>query len=132
MHCFDPLTLAAGVAVPPFFTLLTLVLSSVVIVSLLFSKFRQSLLVGYFICGLILSNSGALEWAGVADIGLVHSLSEVGIVLLLFTIGIEFSIKELKALQRAFLVGGGLQVGLCILLALAVGLAFNLSWERYA
>ncbi len=122
-------TLAAGVAVPPFFTLLTLVLSSVVVVSLLFSRFRQSLLVGYFLCGLILSNSGALEWAGVADVGLVHSLSEVGIVLLLFTIGIEFSIGELKALKRAFLMGGGVQVILCLLVTVLLGLAFNLSWE---
>lgn len=122
-------TLAAGAAVPPFFTLLTLVLSSVVVVSLLFSRFKQSLLVGYFLCGLILANSGALAWAGVADDNLIHSLSEVGIVLLLFTIGIEFSIKELKALKRAFLMGGGVQVGLCILVTLLIGWAFNLSWE---
>lgn len=122
-------TLAAGVAVPPFFTLLTLVLSSVVVVSLLFSRFKQSLLVGYFLCGLILSNSGALEWAGVADIALVHSLSELGIVLLLFTIGIEFSIGELKALKRAFLMGGAVQVLLCIILTLLLGLAFNLNWQ---
>ena len=127
-NCFTQ-NLAAGVSVPPFFTLLTLVLSSVVVVSLFFSRFKQSLLVGYFLCGLILSNSGALEWAGVADVGLVHSLSEVGIVLLLFTIGIEFSIKELKALKRAFLMGGGVQVGLCILLTVVLGWIFNLSWE---
>ena len=115
---------------PPFFTLLTIVLSAVVVVSLLFSKFQQSLLVGYFICGLILSNSGVLNWAGVGDIDLIHALSEIGIVLLLFTIGIEFSIKELKALKRPFILGGGLQVLFCLILAVGAGLCFGLDWKK--
>lgn len=121
--------LAAGGAVPPIFVLLTLVLSSVVIVSLLFARLKQSLLVGYFICGLILSNSGLLDWAGVGDIKVVQDLSEIGIVLLLFTLGIEFSVKELKALRRPALLGGGIQVSLCILIAMGVGMSLGFDWR---
>jgi len=91
--------LAAGGAVPPIFVLLTLVLSSVVIVSLLCARLKQSLLVGYFICGLILSNSGILDWAGVGDTKVVQDLSEI-------------------------------QVGLCIAIAMGVGvLLLNLGWR---
>ncbi len=121
--------LAAGGAVPPIFVLLTLVLSSVVLVSLVCAQLKQSLLVGYFVCGLILSNSGILSWAGVGDSDLIHNLSEIGIVLLLFTLGIEFSIKELKALRRPALLGGGIQVSLCIVIAMGVGMLFDLDWK---
>ncbi len=121
--------LAAGGAVPPIFVLLTLVLSSVVVVSLLCARLKQSLLVGYFVCGLILSNSGLLDWAGVGDIKVVQDLSEIGIVLLLFTLGIEFSVKELKALRRPALLGGGVQVGLCILISMGAGMALDFDWR---
>ncbi|MFT5904531.1 MAG: CPA2 family monovalent cation:H+ antiporter-2 [Cryomorphaceae bacterium] len=121
--------LAAGGAVPPIFVLLTLVLSSVVVVSLLCSRLKQSLLIGYFVCGLILSNSGILGWAGVGETELIDNLSEIGIVLLLFTLGIEFSVKELKALRRPALLGGGLQVGLCIIIAMGVGMMLGLGWQ---
>ena len=121
--------LAAGGAVPPIFVLLTLVLSSVVIVSLLCARLKQSLLVGYFICGLILANCGILDWAGVGDIKLVQDLSEIGIVLLLFTLGIEFSVKELKALRRPALLGGGIQVGLCILISMGIGVLLDFGWQ---
>ena len=121
--------IAAGGAVPPIFVLLTLVLSSVVLVSLLCSKLKQSLLIGYFVCGLVLSNCGLLDWAGVGDVGLIQNLSEIGIVLLLFTLGIEFSVKELKALRKPALLGGGVQVSLCILIAMGAGMFFGLDWR---
>ncbi|GAA5496900.1 putative cation/proton antiporter YbaL [Rubritalea halochordaticola] len=122
--------LAAGGAVPPFFILLTLVLSSVVVVSLVFSRMSQSLLVGYFLCGLILANSGALEWAGVADTGVIGALSEIGVVLLLFTLGIEFSLGELKSLKKPALLGGGVQVGLTIIVTLGIAMLLGLPFKH--
>lgn len=118
------LPLAAGGSVPPFFILLSIVLCSVVVVSLVLAKFRQSLLVGYFLCGIALSNSGLLDKAGVGDGSVINALSETGIVLLLFTLGIEFSIRELKSLKRAALLGGGVQVSLTILATMAAGMYF--------
>ena len=115
--------LAAG-GIPPLFGLLTLVLVAVVLISLLLVRFKQSLLVGYFICGVLLANSGALELVGVAaddSEDVISSLAELGIILLMFTIGIEFSIAEMKHLRRVVLVGGSWQVGLVTLLATAVG-----------
>ncbi|MFC5051674.1 cation:proton antiporter [Rubritalea spongiae] len=124
-----PLVLAAGGDIPPFFILLTTVLVGVVIVSLVLAKFRQSLLVGYFLCGVLISNSGLLEWVGVEQVEVIDALAEIGVVLLLFTLGIEFSLKEIKALRRPVFVGGGSQVLLCLLAGIGGGmlLGFNLS-----
>lgn len=109
--------LAVSDSVPAFFILLSLILGSVVFVSLLFARLRQSLLVGYFFCGLVLSNCGILSWAGADSGELIHALSEIGVILLLFTLGIEFSFGELKALRRPALLGGSIQVILSALLA---------------
>ena len=44
-------------------------------------------------------------------------MAEIGVVLLLFTIGIEFSMARLTATRRLLLIGGPLQVGSIVLLA---------------
>lgn len=112
-----PVFLAAAESVPEFFILLSLILGSVVFMSLVFTRLRQSLLVGYFLCGLVLSNSGILGWAGADSSELIHALSEIGVILLLFTLGIEFSASELKNLRRPALLGGTIQVSLSALIA---------------
>lgn len=119
--------IAAG-DIPPFFILLTIVLSSVVLMSLVLAKFKQSLLVGYFLCGIVLANSGILEWAGVGEGRVIESLSEIGVILLLFTLGIEFSLSEIKALKRPALLGGSVQVGLTILVTAAICLFFEMPF----
>ncbi len=106
--------LAAEVAgISPLFALLTLVLVFAVLVSLVLVRFKQSLLVGYLLSGVLISNVGLL-WLTGMDRGdpVIHNLAEIGVVLLMFTLGIEFSLTELKHLWRTALVGGGLQVGI--------------------
>lgn len=97
---------------PPFFTLLTVVFMGIIAIALVLSHFRQSLLAGYFICGVILANCGILEHIPDSDVS-IHALSEVGIILLMFTLGLEFSIDELKHLRKTALVGGGTQMLIC-------------------
>jgi CPA2 family monovalent cation:H+ antiporter-2 len=52
---------------------------------------------------------------GLITVDKVHVLAEIGVVMLLFTIGIEFSLKDLIRIKRAVLMGGSLQVLLTIL-----------------
>ncbi len=104
--------LAAGVAnISPLFALLTLVLVVAVLVSLVLVKIRQSLLVGYLLSGVLISNVG-LFWLTGTDRGdpVIGNLAEIGVVLLMFTLGIEFSLGELRHLWRTALIGGGLQM----------------------
>ena len=124
---FDWIPLAAGATeISPLFALLTLVLALAVLLSLILVRIRQSLLVGYLLCGVLIGNLG-LTWLTGGDHGgpVIRELAEIGVVLLMFTLGIEFSLTELRHLWRSALIGGGLQVAVTSLLAGAFASAFG-------
>ena len=119
----------ASAGVTPFVALLAVLLVVLVLLSLALNRLRQSLLVGYFACGVAAANSGLLARFGGAGVHeRMAALADTGVVLLMFTLGIEFSFGELKHLRRAAFLGGGLQVGLTVLvialLAWSLGLNF--------
>jgi len=66
----------------------------------------------------------------VQDVHAIEVISEVGVVLLLFTIGLEFSRQRLTHLRRMLLVGGSWQVGLTGVAAAGVALLLGQSWQR--
>src|SRR5919106_660583 len=76
---------------------------------LLSHRLRLPSVVGLLLTGVIVGPYGL---GLVHDIEVVESLAEVGIVLLLFTIGIEFSLHTLLSLKRIVGIAGTLQVGL--------------------
>ena len=97
--------------ISPLFALLTLVLALAVLVSLVLVRYKQSLLVGYLLCGVLIGNTGLLALLGTSrGDPVISNLAEIGVVLLMFTLGIEFSLGELRHLWRTALFGGGLQV----------------------
>lgn len=73
----------------------------------LFHRIRMPAILGYLITGVI---------AGPQCLGLIRSLdqvavlAEIGVILLLFTVGIEISLKDMLQIKRFVLVGGFLQV----------------------
>ena len=110
----DGPVLASGVVnISPLFALLTLVLVLAVLISLVLVRFKQSLLVGYLLSGVLIGNFGLL-WLTGMDKGspVIMNFAEIGVVLLMFTLGIEFSLTEFRHLWRTALIGGGLQVGI--------------------
>lgn len=114
--------------ISPLFALLTLVLVSAVLVSLLLVRFKQSLLVGYLLTGVVIGNFGLLWLSGMSDDhAVIDNLAEIGVILLMFTLGIEFSLTELRHMWRTALLAGGLQVGLTGLIAGAV--AWSVGFE---
>jgi len=128
-----PLFAAAAEAVPPLFALLALMLAGVVMVSLLLLRLRQSMLAGYFICGVIIANSGVLELLGGGESHEgVSQMAEFGVILLMFTLGLEFSLSELRFLGRLAFLGGGWQMASCIVLAAAASALFQFSWQGAA
>lgn len=124
----------ASAGVPPMFSLLAFMLVGVVLASLVLLKLRQSLLVAYFLCGLAIANTGLLEAvAGEQAREAVASMSEIGIMLLLFVLGMEFSLGELKHLRRHAFLGGSTQVALTMLGAgLVARFGFGLDWPLVA
>ncbi len=130
MSWIDALPLAAGGStVTPFFGMLALVLVLAVFVSLALVKLRQSLLVGYFLCGILIANSGVLVLVGVSpEDPMIGNLGELGVILLMFTLGLEFSLGELRHLWRFALIGGGVQVALTASIATACARFFGIPW----
>jgi CPA2 family monovalent cation:H+ antiporter-2 len=124
--------LLANADVSPMFSLLSLMLVGVVALSLLLLRLRQSLLVAYFICGVAIANTGLLEAvAGERARATIATMSDYGVMLLLFVLGMEFSIGEIKNLRRYAFTGGSLQMGITMAAAAAVTwLYFGLSWPQ--
>ncbi|MCF7787405.1 MAG: cation:proton antiporter [Prosthecobacter sp.] len=125
------LVIAAAESIPPLFALLALMLAGVVMVSLLLLRLRQSMLAGYFICGVLIANSGVLALLGGGESHeQVSQMAEFGVVLLMFTLGLEFSLGELRFLRRLAFAGGGWQMGLCMAVVAAASTALHSSsWQ---
>ncbi len=78
-----------------------------VTVVLLFHRAKVPPIVGFLITGVL---CGPYGFGLISDPHEVESIAEIGVVLLLFTVGIEFSLKQLARIRNFLLVGGGLQV----------------------
>ena len=79
----------------------------------------QSPLVGYLLAGMLLGGPGSLGLVpSEADI---ETIAELGVSLLLFSLGLEFSVKRLRGLGKRPLLGGILQV--IVTLAVGAGIA---------
>lgn len=81
--------------------------------------------VGFILTGVLAGPYGLALVGGTED---VNMLAELGIVLLLFEIGMEFSLKKLVQIKRLFLLGGSLQVGLTILLSFLIAKGLERPW----
>lgn len=88
-------------------------IASAVVVFLL-HKVKIPSLVGFIIAGIVIGPYGI---GIIKDTHSIEMLAEIGVILLLFTIGIEFSMAKLFRIKKAVLGGGGLQVVLTTLLS---------------
>lgn len=77
------------------------------LVLLLCHRLKLPTIVGYLITGVVAGPAGFKLIRGIEN---VETLSQIGIVLLLFTVGLEFSVKKILEFKRYFFVGGALQV----------------------
>lgn len=81
---------------------------------------------GFLIAGAVV---GPYALGVVDDIELVNQLAEIGVILLLFTIGVEFSLEELKEVGSFIFTGGSIQVGITVALTVGIVLLFGAGWE---
>src|SRR6266480_120534 len=105
---------------------LAVIFAGSLLVILVFYRFKLPALPGFIVAGILL---GPNALGLVSDSRDVEGLAEVGVILLLFTIGIEFSLSRLKEMGRQILVGGFSQMGFTVLATLAAGLAFLGNWR---
>ncbi|MCB1180015.1 MAG: cation:proton antiporter [Leptospiraceae bacterium] len=83
-----------------------------IVIIIIFQKFKIPSVIGLILTGIL---AGRSVFALVTDIEIINNLAELGVILLLFTIGLEFSLPELSRLKRIVFVGGSLQILLTIL-----------------
>jgi len=106
---------------------LLIVLSASVVVVLALHRLRLPTIAGLLVAGAVIGPSG-LGW--IDETRAVAELAEVGVVLLLFSIGLEFSLDSLRRIARMVLVGGALQVSFTLAAIYAVALAFGRTHEH--
>jgi CPA2 family monovalent cation:H+ antiporter-2 len=101
---------------------LVVILAAAVAVVLVFRRLQLPAIAGFIVAGALLGPSG-LGWVGNAEN--IGHLAEIGVVLLLFTVGLEFPLGEMRRLRRVLTVGGGLQVLLTTLATAAIASAWG-------
>ncbi|UOD34853.1 cation:proton antiporter [Deferribacteraceae bacterium V6Fe1] len=86
-------------------------------------QLRQPLILGYILAGIIVGPS--TTWLTITDTHNIELLAEIGVALLLFALGIEFSLKELKPVKKIALIGTPIQVALTTLFGYYLGRFFG-------
>ncbi|WP_176479160.1 YbaL family putative K(+) efflux transporter [Mesorhizobium sp. WSM3860] len=88
------------------------------------NRFRIPPLVGYLVAGVLV---GPNTPGFVADASLANELAEIGVILLMFGVGLHFSLKDLLSVRAIAVPGAVVQIGFATLLG--VGLAWLLGWS---
>lgn len=97
---------------------LVIVLAASLLIITLSQRLKIPAVVGFLLTGVLIGPSGLSLVGNTATVDL---LAEIGVVMLLFTIGLEFSLETLKRLGKIFWLGGGIQVLMTIFLVFAGG-----------
>jgi CPA2 family monovalent cation:H+ antiporter-2 len=108
-----------------FLTDLLIVLGTAAVTTVVFQALRQPVALGYILAGLLIGPYVPIPL--VADAALVATLSELGVILLMFSIGLEFSIRTIAKVGIPAGLTAVLEVGLMVSLGYLVGLAFGWS-----
>lgn len=104
---------------------LALVMLAAGAATILFQRLRQPVLLGYILAGVLIGPHapGML----VADPRAIDDISNLGVVLLMFTLGLEFSVRKLRGVGIGVLLAAVLEVGL--MLWIGVGLGQSFGWK---
>jgi len=103
-----------------------ILLAAAVLVVVVFRSLRLPPLLGYLIVGAAIGPH-ALGW--IRDTAEVRNLAEFGVVFLMFSIGLEFSLPKLLTMRRIVFGLGAAQVTLTLAIVLAVAAALGIAWQ---
>jgi CPA2 family monovalent cation:H+ antiporter-2 len=120
------MTLAAGTEIPAYLGPTAVLVVAAAAVGYLCVRLRVVPIVGFLLAGVLI---GPAQLGLVASTSSVEAAAEVGVILLLFTIGIEFSLERLAAVWRWIVAGGGAQVALTTGAVLGIAVATGSGWR---
>ncbi|HEX9251372.1 MAG TPA: cation:proton antiporter [Ignavibacteriaceae bacterium] len=94
----------------------------------LFKKINLPSIVGFLIAGMII---GPYGFSLIKSVNQISVMAEIGVILLMFTIGLEFSLSQLIRIKKFLLIAGGLQLLITIIISTlifsALGIEINLA-----
>ncbi|ABF09164.1 K+:H+ antiporter [Cupriavidus metallidurans] len=91
------------------------------------NKFRLPPLIGYLCAGIVV---GPHTPGYTADQTLAPELAELGVILLMFGVGLHFSVKDLMAVKRIAIPGAIVQISIATALSMLVAWGFDWSWGQ--
>ncbi|MGE0558591.1 MAG: monovalent cation:proton antiporter-2 (CPA2) family protein [Burkholderiales bacterium] len=103
-----------------------ILLAAAVLVVVVFRLLKLPPLLGYLIVGVMIGPH-ALGWINTTDE--VRELAEIGVVFLMFSIGLEFSLSRLRTMRRIVFGLGGAQVMVTLALVFGVAVAVGVPWQ---
>lgn len=109
-----------------FLTDLALVLGVAAVTSILSQRLRLPPVFGYLVAGVIIGPHDFFPL--VADVGTVRTLSELGVILLMFSLGLGFTMRKISRLASTAGLVAAVEIGLCLSLGYVAGQA--LGWSR--
>lgn len=95
-------------------------------VNLVFSRIRIPTIIGYLLTGII---AGPYALALIQSIHEIELMAEIGIILLLFSIGMEFSLNHLLKIRRIVFLGGFLQLITTAVITMLIARFYDLTWN---
>lgn len=107
-----------------FFFDITVIICLAAALSLVFRFLKQPPILAYILTGIII---GPLALLTTGNQEAIRSMAEIGITLLLFTLGLELKISDLKSVGKISLIAGIMQIGITFLLAFPISLVLGLS-----
>jgi CPA2 family monovalent cation:H+ antiporter-2 len=118
--------LLAAAVTPPFIAPAVALVVAAAAIAYLCYRLGLVPIVGFLVAGVLI---GPHALGLVSDLEMVNAAAEIGVILLLFTIGIEFSLEKLAYIKTLIFGGGGLQVALAIVGTAALVAAFGVDWR---
>ncbi|MFD2202754.1 cation:proton antiporter [Shivajiella indica] len=110
----------------PMLSDIVLIFGLATLVILVFMRLKIPTIIGFLFTGAL---AGPYGLSLVQASTTVEVLSEIGVILLLFVIGMEFSLKSLMAIKKAVFIGGALQVSITILISSIVAFFLGFDWN---
>ncbi len=123
----DVVVILAEMGTIPLLDELSIIAAIATVLAVILSRLRLPAVAGLLLAGAVLGPYGA---GAVHSVEAIEVLSELGVVLLLFTIGLEFSLARLRNIFAQVALGGLLQLGLTFLATFGVALAVGLTTEE--
>ena len=96
------------------------------LVTVVFNHFKQPVVLGYILAGVIIGPNTP-PFPLIHDEDTIQTLAELGVIFLMFSLGLEFSLRKLKAVGATAIIGASLEILLMVFVGYEVGRAFGWS-----